>query len=314
MKILAKTGTSDLATVYVAESSEGKKLEFVESIQPPFEMKDKWVSIISTLYGCPVGCPICDAGRDYCGKVNKKDLLNQIDYLVDSRFENRNVTSKQWKIQFARMGDPVLNPDVLDVLRELPSRYNAPGLMPSISTVAPRGCLKFLNELIQIRDELYSEKFQMQFSVHTTDFVAREKLVPVKTLSFSEMAVWGEKFYRDGTRKVTLNFALGTDSVVDAKVLSDYFNPEVFVIKLTPVNPTFSAKENKIKTLFKDENEVSKLANQLKLYDFDVIVSVGELEENAIGSNCGQYVTMLNDEINKSDEMYTYPLDDDVQK
>jgi len=53
VKVIAKSGREDLATVYIAENENGKRFEFVESIQPPFTKEEKWVSIISTLYGCP---------------------------------------------------------------------------------------------------------------------------------------------------------------------------------------------------------------------------------------------------------------------
>src|SRR4030042_1207103 len=68
MEVVYKTGSSDLATVYVARSESGHLLEFVESRQPPLTRDQKWVLIISTLYGCPVNCIICDAGGNYKGR------------------------------------------------------------------------------------------------------------------------------------------------------------------------------------------------------------------------------------------------------
>ena len=65
MKILAKTGTEDVAIVYIAEMDNGRLVEFVESVQPPIPREKKWVLIVSTLYGCPVGCRFCDAGEYY---------------------------------------------------------------------------------------------------------------------------------------------------------------------------------------------------------------------------------------------------------
>ncbi len=49
MKVLAKTGREDIATVYVAEFGNKKRVEFVESIQPPLTIEKKWVLIISSL-------------------------------------------------------------------------------------------------------------------------------------------------------------------------------------------------------------------------------------------------------------------------
>ncbi|MFW5700910.1 MAG: hypothetical protein ACOCWM_04395 [Cyclobacteriaceae bacterium] len=132
MKILAKTKSSDIATVYVAEIRPGKLAEMVESLQPPIPREDKWVLIISTLYGCPVECRFCDCGGDYKGRIDETGLLAQIDFLIRSRYPEGIVPVKKLKIKFARIGEPAYNPAVVSVLSKLPAMYDMPGLMPSI--------------------------------------------------------------------------------------------------------------------------------------------------------------------------------------
>ena len=51
MKILASAGREDIAMVYVAELEPGKYIEFVEAVQPPKPRHEKWVLMISMLYG-----------------------------------------------------------------------------------------------------------------------------------------------------------------------------------------------------------------------------------------------------------------------
>lgn len=155
MKIVGQRGESDLATVYIGELSGGELIEFVESVQPPIPQSDKWVLIVSTLKGCPVNCPICDAGTSYAGKLSFGEIIGQIDYMVRKRYSDGKVPVSKFKIQFARMGDPAFNPAVLDVLQELPFVYDAPGLLPSISTIAPRGCDDFWEKLTDIKNRLY---------------------------------------------------------------------------------------------------------------------------------------------------------------
>ncbi|MBN1667301.1 MAG: hypothetical protein JW862_09430, partial [Anaerolineales bacterium] len=82
MKVVASAGREDIAVVYVAEVEPGRFLEFVEAVQPPKPRHEKWVLMISTLYGCPVGCAMCDAGGYYHGRVTRQDLLAQIDHVV----------------------------------------------------------------------------------------------------------------------------------------------------------------------------------------------------------------------------------------
>ena len=161
LKIINTSGNDTLAKVFVAQTSSNALVEFVESVQPPIPRDKKWVLIVSTLFGCPINCPICDAGRKYGGKLSKEEILSQIDYLIKRRFKDGVVNIPHVKIQFARMGDPAFNNAVLEVLKDLPKLYRMPGLMPSISTVAPSNSKKFLEELKIIKDTLYSGgKFQ----------------------------------------------------------------------------------------------------------------------------------------------------------
>ncbi|MCG3222397.1 MAG: radical SAM protein, partial [Candidatus Heimdallarchaeota archaeon] len=113
MELLGKYGKEDLAILYIAKQND-KVVEFVESIQPPIPREKKWVLIISTMYGCPIGCLMCDAGEYYHGNVSKEGMLEEIDYMIHSRFPEGKIPIPKLKIQFARMGEPTLNENVLD--------------------------------------------------------------------------------------------------------------------------------------------------------------------------------------------------------
>lgn len=306
MKVISRVGREDIAVVYMGETGDGKYIEFVESTPPPYYRREKkWALIISTLYGCPVGCKFCDAGGYYRGRVSREDMIGQIDWLVEKRYPDRNIPAEKFKIQFARMGEPSFNEDVLGVLDSLHDLYNAPGLMPSLSTIAPVGREKFFERLLESKKKRYPKTFQLQFSIHTTDMKIRDWLIPVRKWDFQRIAEYGRAFFDDGGRKITLNFALSDRAPFDPDVLSKYFEPDIFLIKITPVNPTYRANKNRISS-----REVSKKWNELvdsvHVKGYDVILSIGELEENKIGSNCGQYVLRYKMEGEKIDGAYSY--------
>jgi 23S rRNA (adenine2503-C2)-methyltransferase len=292
MKIKGHTGCDDIAVVYLAEMGGGRMVEFLESLQPPIPREKKWVLIISTLFGCPIKCPICDAGGFYQGKLSADEILAQIDYLVTKRYPDRNIPAEKFKIQFARMGEPSCNLAVLDVLEELPNRYHASGLMPCISTVAPAGTESFFEHLIEIKKRFYPGRFQMQFSIHSSDDKIRDWLIPTRKWDFERIAQYGKRFVKKGERKITLNFALAQNVPVDPNILRKYFDPELFLIKITPLNPTYQASENKLESYIDahDERKDYELVKQLRDSGYEVIISIGEVEENKIGSNCGQYI------------------------
>ncbi|HID10281.1 MAG TPA: radical SAM protein, partial [Candidatus Latescibacteria bacterium] len=296
----------------IAQMRDGRMVEFVESVQPPVPLEKKWVLIVSTLFGCPVGCPMCDAGGEYRGKLSKEEILGQIDYLVRKRFPDGAVPVEKFKVQFARMGEPAFNPAVVEVLDELPRRYEAPGLLPSLSTVAPYGTEDFFEELLDVKRRLYRGQFQLQFSIHSTDPEVRDRLIPARKWGFEEMAEYGERFFEPGDRKVTLNFALAKGVPVEARALLEYFPPELFLIKITPLNPTYRARESGLTSYIDPDlpGEDYDVVRELRESGYEVIVSVGEVEENRIGSNCGQFVRRHIEAGRPMREGYTYPLED----
>lgn len=293
MRILSSTGREDIAMVYIAEMEGGRLLECVEAVQPPLGREEKWVLLISTMFGCPIRCQMCDAGGHYRGKASAQEILAQIDFLVQKRYPGGDIPSRQFKIQFSRMGEPALNPAVLSVLEALPGRYRAPGLMPSLSTIAPRGTSEFFERLLQVKRVYYSGgHFQFQFSIHTTEEGLRNRLIPARKWNFAEMAAYGERFFQEGDRKITLNFALADGMPVEPAVLLAHFSPEKYLVKITPLNPTYQSRKYELSTYIDPErlDGEYRLVQALRRAGYEVIVSIGEVEENRIGSNCGQQV------------------------
>ena len=294
MQIMGKYGKEDIALLYIAKINENI-VEFVESIQPPLQREKKWVLIVSSSYGCPIGCKFCDAGGYYHGNMSAEEIISEIRYMTQNRFPDNNIPCEKFKIQFARMGEPALNSEVLKVLEQLPKIYNAPGLMPCISTVAPKGGEEFLSKLITIKDQNYpSGNFQLQFSIHSTNEENRHEIMSPKIWNLEEISEYGKNWFKGGDRKITLNFALTEESIIEIDVLKQYFDPGLFFIKLTPLNPTNSALKNGYKSGITKENAKSlKLVSELRNTGYDAIVSIGEWKENEIGTNCGQFATEL---------------------
>jgi len=292
MKILCSSGDPKLAVVHVAEFRSNQKYmaEFVESLSGGAGRGEKWVIIVSSQFGCPIGCRFCDAGDHFHGNLTKDELLAQIDHVVDAHYPDRRVPAKKFKVQFARMGEPTLNPAVLDALEEMRRRYDAPGLMPCISTMAPLGAEKQFERILEIKNKQYHGNFQMQFSIHSTDEKVRDKLMPARKWALEQIAEYGKRFHAPGDRKVTLSFALAPQNPVDVGKIRALFDPAHFAIKLTPINPTFRASENRLVAEFGEYG--MQLREKFKKAGFETIESIGDLEENKIGSNCGQVLAL----------------------
>lgn len=305
MKVIAKAGKDDLATVFIAKDDKGRIVEFAQSLTPPFTREEKWVFLISSSYGCPVKCKFCDAGTYYCGNLSVDEILFEIDFLLNY-YKAETFMCNKLKIQFARVGEPSFNPNVLKVLDMLSDRIQNHKLYPSISTVAPKSQMSFFEELKKIKKAKYPYTFQLQFSIHSTDEDFRYGLMPVEKLTLLEISKYGEKFYDKDGRKITLNFVYNPSFPIELDIILNTFDPEKFLIKITPVNPTVKSIENSILADFKYEDDV--WFKKLEKKGFEVLISIGELEENKIGSNCGQYINYFRNKKLNLKESYTYEL------
>jgi len=313
LDVISKCGHDELASVFVARlKKSGELIEMVESLQPPHTIKEKWVLIISTLIGCPVACQMCDAGGAYHGKLNVSELLGQVEYMVRRRFGGLTVPVSKFKIQFARMGEPALNDAVLDALEHLPQRLDAPGLIPSFSTVAPAGREVFFQRLADIKRRLYHDgRFQLQFSLHSTNEGVRDRIIPVRKWSLGQIATFGRDFYEAGDRRITLNFIACREYPVDPSVLMTTFDPEQFLIKVTPLNPTYSAERFGLQNELQEGYAEEPLwLEPLRKAGYQVLISIGEREENRIGSNCGQYVRVVKENERHLSGAYQYQMSD----
>lgn len=296
-QVISVTGRDEAALVHVAEmrGDPALRVEFVDAVDPRYPRLEKWVAILSTQFGCPVGCLMCEAGGWYRGNLTTDEILWQVDSVVYGRHPDGCVPSHKFKVQFARMGEPSLNPAVLEALRVLPSRYDAPGLIPCVATTAPSSASRWFHDLKDLKDELYSDgAFQLQFSVNSTDEGVRDRIMPVKKWQLEDIARYGEDFFQDGDRKVVLNFALARGWPLSVPRLAAVFDPARFIIKITPLNPTDRAAEEGIDTvLYTDrEHACDRVVDDLSARGFETIISIGSDEEMAIRSNCGQAVAV----------------------
>jgi 23S rRNA (adenine2503-C2)-methyltransferase len=134
--------------------------------------------------------------------------------------------------------------------------------------------------------------------------------MPISKWDFAEMAEYGERFYGAGDRKIALNFALAKGAPVDPEVLLHHFDPHKYLIKITPLNPTYSARENALSSYIDTGANGRKyqIIEDLQSAGYKVILSIGETEENLIGSNCGQYIAEHQRQKERMDKGYTYEL------
>ncbi len=295
LEVASTCGDPSVATIFVARTRPGddtSMIEFVDGLDWNHPRHDKWIINVSTQFGCPVGCRFCDAAHRYHGNLSADEMLAQVRHVTDM-YPGLAERCRKLKVHFARMGEPALNRAVLDAIERLPATVNSPGLWACVATTAPRGTEDWFERLIDVRDRHFRKRFQLQFSINTTDEDFRQDMTAVRLLPFKWIRDYASRFFQDGERKVILNFALGRAVPFDAHKLLRQFDPVTTCVKLTPLNPTARGAENGMSGINREDLE--RIATMLNENGFDAVLSIGDPREDDIGSNCGQSVRRLAD-------------------
>ncbi len=280
--------SNKIASVFGMYNEKGS---FEAVVSRPRE--NKIVFVVSTLYGCPVKCLICDASLQYNGKISFKDMMFQLDYLINEISAEKLRSVKKFKIQFSRMGEPAYNDNVNRAIEYILKNYNELNPVLSVSSIAPFGTDNFFDKLNKIT-KIYGKRneFQIQFSIHSTDKKQRDYLIPIKKMELKRISQMGLEINKNINKKITLNFALFDGVIIDTDTLLEHFSPDAFILKFTPVNPTLNALKSEISITENSSvwQKYKTILKQCNNVGYEIIESVGDFRENEVKSNCGQYV------------------------
>lgn len=270
-----------------------KEINGVENTK--VDLRDKWVATISTQKGCPQKCKFCDVPKyGFFGNVSVDELAYQIKTII----RNEDVReTERFNVHFARMGEPTWNENVLSfsifVLRDLVKRcgLKAKTIHPVVSTMLPKVNNKlkqFILTWCEIKNDFYNGEAGLQFSINSTDDAQRNELFNGRSLSLAEISELAKELPMPKGRKYTLNFPVTAQTILDAKKLSELFDKDKFIVKITPIHETKSALENGFEvTGYTDYNVYRKFEQPLLDEGWDVIVFVPSKEEDSDRITCG---------------------------
>ena len=266
-------------------------------------LEDKWVITISTQYSCKTACRFCDVPKVKPNNWNDincsfNDLIQQV--LTGIHLHPEVKRSNHLNVHFARMGEPSWNPNVLDAAKWLRThlyrndngevQYN---IHPVVSTMMPRKneWLKtFIHTWMRIKNRVYEGNAGLQLSINSTNEKEREYMFCGNASSLHEIASIMNDVVPFG-RKITLNFAVAGYEI-DPDVLLRYFNPEHYIIKLTPMHKTNTALKNEIKTDgdYTEYHPYKEYEITLKKAGYDVLVFIASVEEDLGRITCGNAI------------------------
>jgi len=294
--------------ICIAQGSEGK-IEFLSlgdygqdvnlnqhkavAHQEIMPLTEKWVITVSTQFGCSMGCSFCDCPKVGPGKnASFYDLTGQI--LCALKLHPEITGTKRLNVHFARMGEPTWNPNVLDCGKWLHTHMNDTfHIHPVVSTMMPRRNIwlkTFIHNWMRMKNRLYNGNAGLQLSINSTSKSERDKMFHNNACTFEEIARIMEGIIPVG-RKITLNFAVAGYEI-DPTVLLNYFDPSLYVCKLTPMHKTHTALDNGIQTEgdYTDFHPYIHHEDALKKAGYDVLTFIASVEEDLGRITCGNAI------------------------
>jgi len=261
--------------------------------QEMLPLEEKWVVTISTQYGCSMGCNFCDVPKVGRGKnATLNDMLGQVTAAVDMRPE---VTySDRLNIHFARMGEPTWNPQVPFAAEYMYMRWNGLyNIHPVVSTMMPRHnqwLKNFIHQWMSLKNGMFAGNAGLQLSVNSTSENERKDMFNGNACSLPEISRIMQDVFPLG-RKITLNFAVA-DYEIDPELLLWYFNPDYYIVKLTPMHKTHTALKNSVQTDgdYTTHHPYDAIEEGLKKSGYDVLVFIASDAEDMSRITCGNAI------------------------
>lgn len=229
---------------------------------------------LSTQAGCSVGCVFCESGKNGLYRnLTASEIIQQFLFVKEP--VNR--------IVFMGIGEPLNNYD--EVLRAIHILRDRKGIdFPTdgitVSTVGPLGALNRLKQ-----EKL---KIQLIVSLHATDQLTRNKLIPgMQRYSINETISEAFNYQRRHNRKLVIAYLLLpeiNDSTENAERLIQWFGNKNVVINLMRYNgkttPYLRTASN---------SQIHRFMKHLR--DGSVDVSLRETAGGSINAACGQLIT-----------------------
>ena len=235
-------------SVYALRTSDGYLIETTDTFLP-FYTKDainrkqnfldnadlgsraeRWMIGVSVMSGCPCRCKFCATGnmRKY-RNLTAEEIVEQVEFVLNLNSQNP-LKSKEFKINYTRMGEPFLNIDNVKAAIEKLDKYKPHHYVSTIG----------------IKNSDFSwikENISLQVSLHSLDENRRNDLIPFKNkMSIIELGA----ITTSSKLKTTLNMTLVDERDFDIKKLKQCFAPEKFFVKLSPINENTVSKKNEL--------------------------------------------------------------------
>jgi len=204
---------------------------------------ERWMIGVSTMSGCPVRCKFCATAKlKKWRSLTTEEIVEQVTAILrkNSQFAKETVNgtfileSKEFKINYTRMGEPFLNiENVKKAINLIDRMIEGVKVHHYVSTIGLKNA-----DFSWIKDNI-----TLQISLHSLDETRRKWLIPMPNLmTLEELG----QIRTESHLKTTLNMTLVDEKDFDIEKIKKYFDPKHFFIKLSPINPNSISDGNNL--------------------------------------------------------------------
>jgi 23S rRNA (adenine2503-C2)-methyltransferase len=248
MKLVNKKEFSN-GVVYALKMDDGALVEVTDTFLPFYtkdsigskqntlkdgnlgDRSERWMIGVSVMSGCPVRCKFCATGQMKKSRnLTNDEIISQVMFIIEKNPTFDPKKSKEFKINYTRMGDYGLNQqnikDAIVLIDDI-----IPNTHHYISTIGVKG----------MDTSFIKDNISLQLSLHSFDESHRDWLIPYKKkMSIKELG----QVRTESNLKTTINLTLIEDDDFNIDELKKYFDPEFFFIKLSPINKNTISESN----------------------------------------------------------------------
>lgn len=221
--------TTDTFLPFYTKDAIGRKQNFLDNAELG-NRSERWMIGVSVMSGCPVRCKFCATGQmPKWRNLTDQEIIDQVEFIIDRNTQNP-LKSKEFKINYTRMGEPFLNiENVRKAVDEISKAY--PNTHHYVSTIGVKDA-----DFTWIKNNI-----TLQLSLHSLDDDHRNWLIPFKKkMSIQELGL----VRTESNLKTTINLTLIEEKDFDIEKIKQHFDKEKFFIKISPINPNVTSEKN----------------------------------------------------------------------
>ncbi len=224
--------TTDTWLPFYTKDAIGRKQNCLDDYQLG-DRSERWMIGVSVMSGCPVRCKFCATAKlKKWRNLTAEEIVEQVRFVVNKNPTFDPSNSKEFKINYTRMGEPGLNIDnVRKAIEMITSIW--PNTHHYVSTIGIKGA-----DYSWIKGNI-----TLQVSLHSLVEENRNWLIPYnRKVSIAELG----QIRTESNLKTTVNLTLVDEADFDIEKLSRWFDPEKFFIKISPINPNDVSDKNEL--------------------------------------------------------------------